>query len=120
MSNFKNRASERTDVDWISIIRLGGGTEIPCSIKDVSSSGMKVALSAEVDLPERFNIKVVGRDLVFNVRQAWRRGHFIGLTIQKIGKIPPPKQANNPEATSNTPTSDYNRIGARRNFRERD
>lgn len=120
MSDFKNRASDRTDVDWISIIRLGSGTEIPCAIKDVSASGMKVALSAEVDLPETFNIKVVGRDLIFNVRQAWRRGHFIGLTIQKIGKIPPPKQTSALEAKSSTPAADYNRIGARRNFRDRD
>ncbi|ACK81235.1 conserved hypothetical protein [Methylorubrum extorquens CM4] len=120
MPDVQNRASERTDVNWISIIRLPCGTEVPCSIKDVSSSGMKVALPSNVSIPDAFNIKVVGRDLIFNVQQAWRRGHFVGLTILKIGKLPAPKQAVSNEDAASTAPADYHRIGARRSYRSRD
>lgn len=119
MLNPNNRASERTDVDWISIIRLGDGSEIPCSIKDVSSPGMKLALSSEVSLPDTFNIRVVGRDLIFNVRQAWRRSHFVGVTILKIGKMPVPKPVPAPDVATSTAAADYNRIGVRRSYRAR-
>lgn len=83
---------------------------------------MKVALPSDVAIPDTFNIRVVGRDLIFNVQQAWRRGHFVGLTILKIGKLPAPKQEQEPEpdAATNTNTPDYKRIGTRRNFRSRD
>lgn len=120
MSDIINRASERTNVNWISIIRLPNGAEVPCSIKDVSASGMKVALPSDVAIPDTFNIRVVGRDLIFNVQQAWRRGHFVGLTILKIGKLPAPKQEPDPDAANSTNTPDYKRIGTRRNFRSRD
>ncbi|APX84473.1 PilZ domain-containing protein [Methylorubrum extorquens] len=120
MLDIKNRAFERTDVNWISIIRLPNGQEIPCSIKDVSQIGMKVALSSEVTIPDAFNIRVVGRDLIFNVKQAWRRGHFVGLTILKIGKLPATTQAPSEDAPASTTSADYNRLGARRSFRSRE
>lgn len=120
MSEITNRAFERTNVNWISIIRLPDGQEIPCSIKDVSWLGMKVALSSEVTIPDAFNIRVVGRDLIFNVKQAWRRGHFVGLTIVKIGKLPAPKQMPSVDAPASAISADYNRIGARRSFRSRE
>ncbi|MGW9822299.1 hypothetical protein ACUXK4_004894 [Methylorubrum extorquens] len=120
MSEITNRAFERTDVNWISIIRLPDGQEIPCSIKDVSWLGMKVALSSEVTIPDAFNIRVVGRDLIFNVQQAWRRGHFVGLTILKIGKLPLPKQMPSEDTPTSKTSADYNRIGARRSFRSRE
>ncbi|WP_338018962.1 PilZ domain-containing protein [Methylorubrum extorquens] len=96
------------------------GAELPCSIKDVSSSGMKVALPSDVAIPDTFNMRVVGRDLIFNVRLAWRRGHFVGLTILKIGKLPAPKRAPSTDAAESTTSADYNRIGARRSFRLRE
>lgn len=120
MSEVTNRTFERTDVNWISIIRLPDGREIPCSIKDVSQRGMKVALPSEVQIPDYFNIKVVGRDLIFNVKQAWRRGHFVGLTILKIGKLPAPKQAPSADAPASATSADYNRLGVRRTFRSRE
>ncbi|UYW25888.1 PilZ domain-containing protein [Methylorubrum extorquens] len=120
MPDIQNRASERTDVNWISIIRLPSGAEIPCSIKDVSSSGMKVVLPSDVAIPDTFNMRVVGRDLIFNVQMAWRRGHFVGLTILKIGKLPASKQIPAGDAEASTTLANYNRIGTRRNFRSRD
>ena len=81
---------------------------------------MKVALPSEVTIPHTFNIRVVGRDLIFNVQQAWRRGHFVGLTILKIGKLPAPKQAPTSDAAASTTPAEYNRIGTRRSFRSRD
>lgn len=120
MPDIQNRASERTEVNWIAIIRLPSGEEVPCSIKDVSSSGMKVALPSKVVITNTFNIRVVGRDLIFNVQQAWRRGHFVGLTILKIGKLPVPKQEPAPDAPVSTTSAEYTRIGLRRSYRSRD
>lgn len=81
---------------------------------------MKVVLPSDVSIPDTFNIRVVGRDLIFNVQQAWRRGHFVGLTILKIGKLPAPKQAVSKQDEATTAPADYHRIGARRSYRSRD
>ena len=87
------RREDRKDVNWIAVIRFADGSDHPCTVKDVSASGLKVCVAADQELPETFMIKVVGMQLVFRVKQAWRRRHYVGVTIEKVAKLPDPRQA---------------------------
>lgn len=88
-----DRREERKDTNWIAVIRLLDGTEIACNVKDVSPSGARLGIPSTQELPDTFMMKVVGRDFVCLVRQAWRRGNFVGVHIERIGKLAPDKKA---------------------------
>jgi hypothetical protein len=119
MYDISKRAQERKNVEWISVIRLVDGAEIPCTIKDVSVSGMRLVLADTIPLPEVFVIKVIGRDLVFQVRQVWRRQHQAGLSIIKIGKLQKPKGLLEGSRNEAEPARDYTRIGERERYSSR-
>lgn len=84
------RAEDRTETNWIAMIRLADGTEIPCTVKDVSKSGARLGVPSHCPLPDSFRFKVLGRDFVCSVRLAWRRGDAVGVVIEQIGKLKPP------------------------------
>ena len=114
MSDITQRRDDRTSVDWIGMIRLVDGGEIPCTIKDVSRSGMKLTAPQDHPLPETFTLKVVGRNLVFRVRLAWRREHQVGVQIEQIARLPkeaPAEPAPRPEE------SGHRRLGSRERYR---
>ncbi len=115
MTETVQRREERTEVDWIAVMRLADGTEVPCAVKDISPAGMKVAIRADQALPETFALKIVGRDLVFRVRLAWRRHHHVGVLIEKIAKLPGPQDAAPVPAPA--PASEHARIGSRERYR---
>jgi hypothetical protein len=74
---FPDRA-QRNKTDWIGPIRAPDGAEIPCTMKDVSKTGAKIAAPASYTLPDSFMLKVVGKDYVCRVKLAWRRGQGEG------------------------------------------
>lgn len=83
------RREERKETNWIAKIRLFDGREIATTVKDISASGARLAVPESMALPERFMFRVVGRDFVCAVKVAWRRGSFVGVQIEKIGKLDP-------------------------------
>lgn len=87
--------------------------EIPCTVKDVSKTGAKIAVSDSYHLPENFMLKIVGKDFVCRVKLAWRRGHFAGLRIEQVAKIAP-KPTPVIEASRTGTDPSYKAIGARR------
>jgi hypothetical protein len=93
------RREERTATNWIALIRLFDGTEIPCNIKDISKSGAKLGVPEAYILPASFMLRILGRDFVLRVTLAWRRGNYAEE-----------KKA----ATSDQPTPNYSSIGSRR------
>lgn len=105
------RREARMATNWIAMIRLFDGTEIPCNVKDISKSGAKLGVPSSWDLPPAFMLKVLGRDFVMKVRLAWRRGHFAGVHIEQIAKLPAPVEA--PTPVQATTTSEYHSIGTR-------
>ncbi|HJE23635.1 MAG TPA: PilZ domain-containing protein [Methylorubrum populi] len=105
------RREERSATNWIAIIRLFDGTEIPCNIKDISKSGAKLGVPETYELPSSFMLKIVGRDFVLRVTLAWRRGNYAGVRIDRIAKLP---QSEEKKATAATTTQDYHSIGSRR------
>ncbi len=106
------RREERTTTNWIAMIRLFDGTEIPCNVKDISKSGAKLGVPASYELPATFMIKILGRDFVLRVNLAWRRGNYAGVRIERIAKLPVPEEKKAP--ASPEPTPDYRSIGSRR------
>lgn len=87
------RREERSPTNWIATIRLRDGTEIPCTVKDVSKSGAKIGVSSHQALPPVFMLRIIGRDFLCLVRLAWRRGDYAGVRIERVGKVPNPAQA---------------------------
>ncbi|MCE4222698.1 PilZ domain-containing protein [Methylobacterium sp. C25] len=113
------RAEERRETNWIAMIRLADGTEIPCTVKDVSKSGARLGVPSKIELPDHFKFKVLGRDFVCAVKVAWRRGEYVGVTIEQVGKLKQPAAKETPEPTAAPPEAS-NTIQARRSrFAER-
>lgn len=81
------RCEERKATNWIALIRLADGTEIPTTVKDISPSGARLAVPSSYALPEFFMFKVVGRNFVFAVQLVWRSGDYAGVRIERVGKI---------------------------------
>ncbi|MET0257459.1 MAG: PilZ domain-containing protein [Methylobacterium sp.] len=93
-STLRERRSEpRTPTNWIAMILLADGTEIPCTVKDVSKSGARLGLPDTIGLPEVFSLKVLGYAFLFRVRLVWRSGHCAGVRIERFAKAPPPAPA---------------------------
>ncbi|KQP33513.1 hypothetical protein ASF49_06315 [Methylobacterium sp. Leaf104] len=97
------RREERNPTNWIATIRFRDGTEIPCSVKDVSKSGARICVGASQELPPVFMLRIIGRDFLCLVRIAWRRGDFVGVRIERVGKVPPPSATSAPTAPAIDP-----------------
>lgn len=105
------RREERTVTNWIAMIRLFDGTEIPCNIKDISKSGAKLGVPEAYTLPASFMLRILGRDFVLKVNLAWRRGNYAGVRIERIAKLPVAEEKK-PVTVEQTPN--YSSIGSRR------
>lgn len=117
MAESIQRREDRTEVSWIAVIRLPDGGEIPCSVKDVSTAGMKVCVPEEQPLPDAFMLKILGRELVFRVRKAWRRQHHVGVLIDGIAKLPPTQDVADGDPGPGSAGERHSRLGARPRFR---
>ncbi|WP_292513227.1 PilZ domain-containing protein [Methylobacterium sp.] len=110
---FVERREPRSETNWIALIRLLDGTEISCNVKDISKSGARLGVPSRYELPETFMLKVVGRNFVCLVKLAWRRGNYVGVRIERVGKLPDPVRVEEP-AVANSTAPEYKAIGSRR------
>ncbi|KQP12415.1 hypothetical protein ASF26_19860 [Methylobacterium sp. Leaf93] len=65
-------------------------------MKDVSKSGAKLGIPAYHALPDSFLLRIIGRDFVCMVKLAWRRGDYVGVRIERVGKVAPPRVRDEP------------------------
>lgn len=100
------RREERSPTNWIATIRFRDGTEIPCSVKDVSKSGARICVGANQALPPVFMLRIIGRDFLCLVRIAWRRGDYVGVRIERVGKLPTPAAVTTTGAAAPAPSAD--------------
>lgn len=107
--------AERKPTKWIAMIRTAEGIEIPCNVKDVSNSGARLGVPSHHELPETFMLKIVGREFVCRVKLAWRKGDYVGVHIEQIGKLPP-SSGTRKSGVERTKLSSapYSAIGTRR------
>ena len=65
-------------------ILLGSDAMIPCTVKDISTGGAKLALKPQMDLPEIFDIFIAAHDLqVRRARVCWRKGELAGIAFSE-------------------------------------
>ncbi|MFL5162781.1 MAG: PilZ domain-containing protein, partial [Microvirga sp.] len=63
-------------------ILLGSDAMIPCTVKDISTGGARLALKPHMDLPETFDIFIAAHDLqVRRARVCWRNGDLAGIAF---------------------------------------
>jgi hypothetical protein len=63
-------------------ILLGPDAMIPCTVRDISTGGAKIALKQQMDLPETFEVFIAAHDLqVRRARVCWREGGFAGIAF---------------------------------------
>ncbi|MGC5779350.1 PilZ domain-containing protein [Methylobacterium sp. NFXW15] len=71
----------RSPVTLLASIQLANGEKLPCVIRDLSSTGAKLAVSRRYELPTEFNLFVRGRETQFPVRRMWQRGDHVGVKL---------------------------------------
>ena len=51
----------------------GGSMSYPCFVTQISATGAKIALDAQVSLPERFHITIAQRNVDREARRVWQK-----------------------------------------------
>ncbi|GEO98880.1 PilZ domain-containing protein [Methylobacterium haplocladii] len=110
----ERRSEPRTPTNWIAMILLSDGTEIPCTVKDVSKTGARLGLPDTVALTEDFSLKVLGYAFLLRVKLVWRSGHCAGVRIERFGKAPPPAPASEDTKAPVKTVERYTALGCRR------
>ena len=88
------RRADRVDSLFSGAITADGLFYSHCVIKDVSTTGMRITMSDDVELPDVFEIKVATIDNPMRVRVAWRRGCDMGVHSVEVD------EANSEAATA--------------------
>ena len=70
------------------VVFNGGQTSLECLIRDVSSAGARLELSASITLPDRFELYLPHRDTTSKVHVQWRRGSQIGVAFDQVESAP--------------------------------
>ena len=70
------------------VVFNGGQTSLECLIRDLSSAGARLELSASVTLPDRFELYLPHRDTTSKVHVQWRRGSQIGVAFDHVEAAP--------------------------------
>jgi hypothetical protein len=70
------------------VVFNGGQTSLECLIRDVSSAGARLELSASITLPDRFELYLPHRDTTSKVHVQWRRGSQLGVAFDHVESAP--------------------------------
>jgi PilZ domain len=70
------------------VVFNGGQNSLDCLIRDMSSTGARLELSASVTLPDRFDLYLPHRDETCRAHLQWRRGGHIGVAFDQIDGAP--------------------------------
>jgi hypothetical protein len=66
----------------------GGQSSLDCLIRDMSSTGARLEISASVTLPDRFDLYLPHRDETCRVHLQWRRAGQIGVAFDQVESAP--------------------------------
>lgn len=84
----ERRGPPRKDVLIPAIVVCDDGQENRCVLRDVSSTGAKIAVPRAHRLPDRFRIVTGHSPLGFQVTRAWQRGDFVGVRLDLPKEAP--------------------------------
>ena len=74
------RASDRTRSFLKAVIEFANGaSKLDCIVKNISTTGARVDVTAAVSIPKEFNLNIPHRGEVFRSEMVWREGNSLGV-----------------------------------------
>ena len=70
------------------VIFNGGQNSLECLIRDYSSGGARIELSASVTLPDRFDLYLPHKEETCKAHIQWRRGNQLGVAFETAESAP--------------------------------
>lgn len=94
MSENRRELRQRTFLKG-RIVFNNGASSMDCLVRDLSSSGARLALSETTTLPEMFELYIPQKDRSYRSSLRWRRSDGIGITFVEEGAqvVPAPVPA---------------------------
>ena len=71
------------------VIFNNGASSMDCLVRDLSSTGARLAISESMTLPEVFELYIPQKDRSFRATLRWRRDDSIGVTFASEASKPP-------------------------------
>ncbi|GEP05429.1 PilZ domain-containing protein [Methylobacterium oxalidis] len=87
------------------IIFNNGASSLDCLVRDLSSSGARLALSETTTLPDSFDLFIPQKDRTFRAQLRWRRPDGIGITFVDEQARPEPAAPQAPAAAEGADAS---------------
>lgn len=87
---FDGRRDERFETSWLVEIAHPTRGKIQVSARDVSLTGARLAVPSNIELPETFAFRIVGKNFLVRARVVWRRGHYVGVVVETTAPMPVP------------------------------
>jgi hypothetical protein len=84
MSNNRKELRQRTFLKG-RIVFNNGASSMDCLVRDMSSSGARLALTQTAALPEVFELYIPVKDRSYRSSLRWRRSDGIGITFVEEG-----------------------------------
>src|SRR5689334_18534172 len=85
-----NRNAPRTTSKQPASAILGDRSEVECTLRDLSSTGARLAFRHPIFLPKAFRLKFGGYDERVSV--VWQRGLYAGVRFQSPIRLAAPKK----------------------------
>ena len=99
----ESRQKERTRTFLKAVIEFNkGALKNDCIVKNISSTGARLDISAAISLPEEFDLRVPHRGDVFRCQLVWREKDTIGVqflapAVQETSGSAPPRRSSDLE-----------------------
>ncbi len=78
------RAAERVKSTFSGSILINGQFSSHCIIRDVSSSGMRIEVQENYELPNEFSVKTPAMPELLTVKQAWQKRKEFGVEFVAV------------------------------------
>ncbi len=85
----ERRGLDRKTVLIPAIVVCPDGAEYRCVLRDMSTTGARIAITGRNRLPPRFKLVTGSRPNGFAMRLAWQRGDLAGLILENDEVDPP-------------------------------
>ncbi len=78
----RRRSDRRRVVRAAEITCAGEATKVSCVLLDISVSGARLGVPADIDLPKNFSLSVAALSLETRCELRWRRNHEAGVAFE--------------------------------------
>ena len=75
------RPSTRESVRFTATLNYGE-TSVPCTVRDMSSTGASAILTDARDVPDDVTLSIIGKPIRYRARVVWRLSRLIALKFR--------------------------------------